>query len=80
MVEIIAAAAAEANVRFLSKGIKRNKTKVIMKVLYKKLPNRFPKWLYYLAFPPSAVRVPVAPQPQQHFMLSVLILACLVRV
>ena len=36
MVEIIAAAAAEANVRFLSKGIKRNKTKVIMKVLYKK--------------------------------------------
>lgn len=36
LVEIIAAAIAEANVRFLSKGIKRNKTKVIMKVLSKK--------------------------------------------
>ena len=61
LVEIIAAAIAEANVRFLSKGIKRNKTKVIMKVLSKKEQdiksifmkkiNKFFPVPFFLSFP-----------------------------
>ena len=36
----------------------------------KKPPKYLPKWLHRSAFPPAVMRVPVAPHPQQHLVVS----------
>lgn len=46
----------------------------MVNLLFMKLPNYFPKWLYQFTFPPALRSIPVSPHPNM-FLLKCWIIA-----